>query len=61
MIKPLSFQNLVSAPVKILDYAQRFEYVVRFQEVSIENPTFIYKLIMSFELNGFISKQKCRI
>ena len=47
------------------DYEKRLEYAMRFQDLVNGDPGSLQKLIMSeethFHLNGFVSKQNCRI
>ena len=43
------------------DAQRRIQYSRRFQELCLENNTFIHKLIMSDDLNGHVNKQNCRI
>lgn len=51
--------------LKPIDYQQRLDYAIYFQQKAEENPDFIHNLIMSdeahFQLNGFVNKQNCRI
>ncbi|XP_055387375.1 uncharacterized protein LOC129615958 [Condylostylus longicornis] len=51
--------------LKPIDYQQRLDYAISFQQKAEQSPNFIHNLIMSdeahFQLNGFVYKQNCRI